>query len=54
MESTIFQSTTETTEKGHLKEGTKTKWSQILIAIACLSFFPLLYLMGSMVVSWFK
>lgn len=51
MESTIFKSTTE---KGDSKEGAKTKWSQILIAIACLSFFPLLYLIGSMVVSWFK
>lgn len=36
------------------QETTSVSISQILIAIACLVFFPLLYLIGSTIVSFFQ
>lgn len=45
---------TKDTIRKEKQKDTSISISQILIAIACLVFFPLLYLIGSTIVSFFQ
>ncbi|WP_170110390.1 hypothetical protein [Flavilitoribacter nigricans] len=55
MANTTYTPTPEVKEKQQpVEEKKKTSITQILIVIACLSFFPLLYLIGSTIVAFFQ